>query len=842
MNFHALISKMQRTGQPVSASIPLSTDGVSRETIDVTPSRTHKVVLNDPAWYRKDTPVPYHNTIIELLARRRKLKMPDSFCSKAHADLYVGLVDFSLLNLVPDEKLVAITKAIGGSDRDVWHWQHPQQGESYLLWAAKMLNSATYVTALALGDFLGMKPEWCFHRFTKSEKPMIFVGHLGRYPNQYPSSITHGSNTFGLVTTDAIKDYCGKTIQYALRYSYGTELITAFAKLMPMDQWDDVYRIGFSQVDAILPSLGLISTNLSATILLSLDPQVTFRLRQMAREVDLLSKAGVIVTGLYGGQTEVDALDWTPLAFRNVMVLACPVQGCLGLVDPVVKRLKEVHAESIRVWPWPLITQAQILRLHDLPENARGTMTANIINLDAVEVFSTLTHRITDDAMPLAEFREWRVTMSLNPSENKPAANKAAITLPVKNYEELPEKPARNLGAPVKLDEIFNAKNTTLMYGPSNTGKSYFAIQLATALALGKDFFFLKKATPCRVMYIDGEIGDEMRSRIDQLLQDDPPDPDMLCKNLRTISERGLKITQTTVQEQLMLVLDEEKPQVVILDNVFSLANEAAKGSANKLFEIVHKIEARGIGVIILHHTTKQETTYKGPYELESLVQNLIEFQNRDSIMYSLSDKSVLVPDHVRFALQKPGPVMRMVYKKCKVAAEFEGLTKYFVLPVNGVWSMFEPRLTCLPCTEQPEQTLELISYDQPEEASDYDIYGSPAPETKANLMLEVSEEKVDSIAEDVSFSGTGMPAETQLTKSSETSESPLPPDAQIIVKAFTSKGSFTRGEVDKLLGSDDSSKKRNARSLPALNYLIARNIVVRCGVGRNTYYYISKL
>ena len=69
--------------------------------------------------------------------------------------------------------------------------------------------------------------------------------------------------------------------------------------------------------------------------------------------------------------------------------------------------------------------------------------------------------------------------------------------------------------------------------------------------------------------------------------------------------------------------IKENKCQVVVLDNILSLAPQTAKGNITKFQKFIQSLKNNNISTIIIHHSTKGGESPKGPVELEALMQNI---------------------------------------------------------------------------------------------------------------------------------------------------------------------------------------------------------------------------
>ena len=154
-----------------------------------------------------------------------------------------------------------------------------------------------------------------------------------------------------------------------------------------------------------------------------------------------------------------------------------------------------------------------------------------------------------------------------------------------------------------------------LIYGGSGVAKTWFALYIAIALTQGKAPFkgweFRSKA-PLNVLYIAGEMKpEEYGDRLRKLLAKQKTNA-----RFRLVRE-NLDLAASEDQERVIKAVHEQKSQVVVLDNLSTLAsNGHTEGQFEKVLALILKLQATGIIVILVHHENR-EGGFKGSGKIE---------------------------------------------------------------------------------------------------------------------------------------------------------------------------------------------------------------------------------
>ena len=149
-----------------------------------------------------------------------------------------------------------------------------------------------------------------------------------------------------------------------------------------------------------------------------------------------------------------------------------------------------------------------------------------------------------------------------------------------------------------------------LIFGGTGVAKTWFALHLAIALSQGETPFdkceFRGKA-PLNVLYVAGEMKpEEYGSRLRTLLADQKTNA-RFC-----LVREDLDLTTPEDQERVIKAVKNQKSQVVVLDNLSTLAtNGHTEGQFEKVLSLIRELQATGIIVILVHHENR-EGNFKG--------------------------------------------------------------------------------------------------------------------------------------------------------------------------------------------------------------------------------------
>lgn len=174
------------------------------------------------------------------------------------------------------------------------------------------------------------------------------------------------------------------------------------------------------------------------------------------------------------------------------------------------------------------------------------------------------------------------------------------------------------------VDGVIARGAVTMIAGREGSGKSMLTQTLAAGVAAGKPAAGLK-CQQGRVWIIDAENGEALIHQRMQTLGMGAA----AANRLRVFESVGMDLQRD--RWQLLDQLDNTKhaPDLLVLDSWKSLWNgsEHNPGAVSLMLnELIDMAREYGIGVLLLHHTTKAADTYRGSTAIGSTVQAVFTF------------------------------------------------------------------------------------------------------------------------------------------------------------------------------------------------------------------------
>ena len=165
------------------------------------------------------------------------------------------------------------------------------------------------------------------------------------------------------------------------------------------------------------------------------------------------------------------------------------------------------------------------------------------------------------------------------------------------------------------LYPVMKAGFYCLIYGGSGVAKTWFALHLAICLSqriAPFEHWEYRAAAPLNVLYVAGEMREsEYGSRLRKLLADQDANPHF------GLIREDLDLTTGEDQERIIMAVKEQKSQVVVLDNLSTLARSGhTEGNFEIILGFIRKLQADGIIVLLVHHENR-EGGFKGSGKIE---------------------------------------------------------------------------------------------------------------------------------------------------------------------------------------------------------------------------------
>ncbi len=647
--------------------------------------------MNDPNTYGKNFSWSNHLgqykiNIAEEIREIDKNGINQCLKDDLHADFYKGLVIHALCSK-ETSVIKQILRHFGATDRDVRKINNNDDYHSHILpIIVKQVNRSSHIAAILLGKALGFRPERCFSAFPEAVRattpyaPGAYKPEdISNATDTLPKSIKMGGESlpFNLHLVDMQNNYDG-SLSHAVCYfsDEKTEDLFVFAVNF------GGLRIGVQDAPLRWLSHDLLLQYEKAPVLLCADIKTALYLRQGARQAEL-DLAKPIITGFVGGEDILLSLPYSSLIRHPVTIVAAPRLPSWKFVDTLVKQCQKSNAKNISIYPWPLALQDAPIDFSEYKTERQEAFREHARLVDSTSIVKLLDH-IKNEAILADELGKWKQEVGIELPKGrskKPGQEDISLT----PFGDLPDAPARRNSSPVTLRDMFCSQYATLIWGPSNAGKSWVSITLACALATGTPCFCWAASPACKICYLDGEVDQDFKIRVNQLVQGQDGVCQLLDTNMSVLhKDRILDILDDEWQNTFIEKIGQKGIDFVFIDNILSLAPKATK-DAKPFLTFIDKLKRSNVGVVAVHHTNKEGKDFKGPVDLESLSQNVISLEGREHL-----EKEKDCPAPLRDALAPKGPVVRMSIKKCKVSPELEGQRPIYRLPVNGKWEVVQ--------------------------------------------------------------------------------------------------------------------------------------------------------
>lgn len=628
----------------------------------------------------------YKIDIAKEISKCDNFKISRYFSNDLHIDFYMGLVIHTFYS-IPIMYQKSILREFGATYDEVQHISDESSRCELLPTIAMKVKRHPLIAAMVLGKALRIQPEYCFSAFPEKITATRPYEHTYK-PTHEPTDATPQLVSMGEGCSPFIKLLMDKQNNFRDDFSYavchysdnknGDIFVFAVRDHIKKNEM----MIGAQAAPLRFLSHDLLIMHEKHPVLLCADIKTALYLRQCARQAEL-DLAKPIITGFVGGEDILLSLPYSSLIRHPVTIVADPRLPSWKFVDTLVKQCQKSNATNINIYPWPLALQGASIDFSEYKTENQEVFREHAREVDSNSI-ARLLDQIKNEAILADELGKWKqeVGIELPKGQSKKTGQEGISLIP---FGDLPDAPDRRNSSSVTLRDMFCPQYATLIWGPSNAGKSWVSIALACALATGTPCFCWAASPACKICYLDGEVGQDFKVRANQLVQGQ----DGVCQLLKTnmsVLHKGstLDILDDEWQNIFIEGIGQEGIDFVFIDNILSLAPEATK-DAKPFLTFIDKLKRSNIGVVTAHHTNKEGKDFKGPVDLESLSQNVISLEGREHL-----EKEKDCPVPLRDTLAQKGPVVRMFIKKCKVSPELEGQRPIYRLPVDGKWEVVQ--------------------------------------------------------------------------------------------------------------------------------------------------------
>jgi hypothetical protein len=191
----------------------------------------------------------------------------------------------------------------------------------------------------------------------------------------------------------------------------------------------------------------------------------------------------------------------------------------------------------------------------------------------------------------------------------------------------------------------------SMLYGPSNAGKTFVALDIAMHVAAGKPWRGLR-VNGGPVLYIAAEGGVGIRNRLAAIKRERP---DMVSAPF-TLLPVGLDLHAQGDALAVCEIMPDEDPALVVVDTLARSMGAGDENTAKDAAMFVHNCdlirEATGAHVLVIHHTGKDEDRgARGSSALRAAVDNEIQITSEWGIL-SRKQRDQKPPEPLHFKLR----------------------------------------------------------------------------------------------------------------------------------------------------------------------------------------------
>lgn len=630
--------------------------------------------------------------VSRLLRGVEKAQLPSDLASDSNRRIFFALIEY-VFSILIDELRIQLFKKLGcdyfQACRYVGQWKYARKtmSESVIKIAVEILDKGKCISALIMGHLLGLKPEYCFRTFPcKDEASSGISMRCTQIQERMPKQIVIEWRLYLLKYIDYQNDYRGMKEQAVCLYMDKACSTNKFFLIANRVQKDGSYvlEIGTTPVSARLYSRAEMAIHENATIIICMDMAVAMEFRRIARESSLLELEGIIISGYFGDSSAFEALDLSDTAGHHVVLVPEFNQESLVSASRFADRCEKAGA-TVSIYPWPVRAGGDpVVAEPTIRARWKKDLWAQSVRIEDIELPSKFALGLLSRSIPSSDYPEWLKDNGLV-SAGQDGVRNVKKKIRFLSIDDLPD--GHEQADIPTWDDLITAWYLTFIWGASNAGKSWFALQLVKAITTGTDAFGIFSISKRLVAYLDGEVGGvDFKDRCLQLVQGNSEAQELIRQNLRVLPPSSeINILDDACAAEIISDLIEMKAQVLVIDNILALAPDVVKGNVRNLFSFIHKLQEAGIAVIIIHHSGKDETTYMGPSELKSQSQNVIRLDGREQLV----DQKPLSPE-LESACNAGGPVTKITFEECKAATLLERKSAIYHLPKGGVWKHME--------------------------------------------------------------------------------------------------------------------------------------------------------
>ncbi|MFD1794719.1 AAA family ATPase [Paracoccus aurantiacus] len=190
----------------------------------------------------------------------------------------------------------------------------------------------------------------------------------------------------------------------------------------------------------------------------------------------------------------------------------------------------------------------------------------------------------------------------------------------------------------------------SVVYGESNVGKTFLALDMALHIAAGADWHGSRIHEPQQVVYVAAEGGTGLNNRIAAYRRDQKDLTDAAAPNFMVLAE-GLDLCTGEDAQYLAEALNnaDVRPALIVIDTLARVMGNGDENTAKDMGQLVRSVDRlraeTGAHVMVIHHSGKDASKgARGSGSLRAAADTEIELTRNDDVVMAEARKQRDMP------------------------------------------------------------------------------------------------------------------------------------------------------------------------------------------------------
>lgn len=313
-------------------------------------------------------------------------------------------------------------------------------------------------------------------------------------------------------------------------------------------------------------------------------------------------------------ERDLSKYDWGFFYCKNVILICSPNSQCLSNINEYQKHLEISKAASFKIYPGFILPYNNNTSNLNTPlTEIEAKLFSQSIFLDKEKNIGKTIFSICNKAIRFEKFIQWGHKIGIfQQCLNNKKVDKLDEKIKFTTLKEIMKLPTED-STELYWDTLITPSFKTLLWGPSNAGKSHVALSIGFALASGGETFGLRVKNSKKVVYLDGEGCEESFNTLATRFNINRDNTNFTYFRVSDFSLNKQEILNCIIREEI---------NVVILDNILSIDQTAGISHAGNLLEFAKKLQKNNVAFIAVHHEDKAGVNFQGPSSLRDLSAN----------------------------------------------------------------------------------------------------------------------------------------------------------------------------------------------------------------------------